>query len=73
MGEGEEAWANKVGLVTFTMKNHVREDHIALQLKFKNHLNTIVLQIHASKCKSYATTLYKYSDLINQFPPQKIS
>jgi hypothetical protein len=35
MGEGEEVWVNKVGLVTFTMKNHVYSDHIALQLKFK--------------------------------------
>jgi len=50
MGEGEKAWANKVGLVTFTMRNCVRENHIALQLMFKNHSNIVVLQVHPSKC-----------------------
>ncbi len=73
MGEGEEAWANKVGLITFTKKNHVHKGHIALQLKLKNHSNTTMLQIHPLKCNSYATTLYKYNNLINKVPCQKIS
>jgi hypothetical protein len=30
---------------TYTMKNHVYEDHIALQLEFKNHSNTTMLQL----------------------------
>ncbi len=40
-GRGEEVWVNKVGLVTFNMKNCVYDDHIALQLKFK----TIQIQL----------------------------
>ncbi len=59
MGEGEKAWANKVGLVTFTMRNCVHENHIALQLMFKNHSNIVVLQVHPSKCNFYATRIYK--------------
>jgi len=55
------------------MRNHVYEDHIALQLEFKNHSSTIVLQLHLPTCNFYATTFYKYSDLINRFPCQKIS
>jgi hypothetical protein len=55
------------------MKNCVRGDHIALQLEFKNHPNIIMLQLCPPKCNSYATTFYKYDDLINKIPSQKIS
>jgi len=55
------------------MKNYVCEDHIVLQLELKNHSSTNVLQLRSPKCNSYATTLYKYGDLINKFPCQKIS
>jgi hypothetical protein len=49
------------------MRNCVCGYHIALQLEFKNHLDTILLQLHHPKCNSYATTLYKHGDLINKF------
>jgi hypothetical protein len=55
------------------MRNRVHGDHIALQLKLKNHSNIIVLQLNPPKCNSYATTLYKCDDLINKIPRQKIS
>jgi hypothetical protein len=55
------------------MRNCVCEDHTALQLELKNHSSTIVLQLCPPKCNSYATTFYKYGDLINKFPCQKIS
>jgi short-subunit dehydrogenase involved in D-alanine esterification of teichoic acids len=55
------------------MKNCVRRYHIALQLELKNHSNIIVLQLGPPKCNSYATTFYKYGDLINKIPHQKIS
>ncbi len=48
-----------------TMRNRVHTDHIALQVKFKNHSSTTMLQLHPPKCDSYA--LYKYNDLINKF------
>jgi hypothetical protein len=48
------------------MRNCVHRDHIALQLELKNHSNIIVLQLCLPKCNSYATTLYKYGDLINK-------
>ncbi len=50
------------------MRNHVRGDHTALQLEFKNHSSTIALQLRPPKCNSYATTLHKYDDLLNKFP-----
>jgi hypothetical protein len=55
------------------MRNCVHRDHTALQLELKNHSNIIVLQLCLPKCNSYATTLYKYGDLINKIPHQKIS
>jgi hypothetical protein len=55
------------------MRNCVHGDHIALQLKLKNHSNIIVLQLNLPKCNSYATTLYKCDDLINKLPHQKIN
>jgi len=48
-----------------TMRNHVHKDHIALQIEFKNHLSTNMLQLHPPKCNSYG--LYKHGDLINKF------
>jgi hypothetical protein len=56
-----------------TMINHVHGDHTTLQLKLKNHSNITMLQLGPPKCNSYATTFYKYSDLINKIPRQKIS
>jgi hypothetical protein len=53
------------------MRNHVCGDRIALQLKLKNHSNIIVLQLGPPKCNSYATTFYKYGDLINKIPCKK--
>ncbi len=47
------------------MINCVHRDHIALQVEFKNHSSTTMLQLHPPKCNSYA--LYKYGDLINKF------
>ncbi len=44
-----------------------------LATKVQNHSSIIVLQLHPSKCNSYATTLYKYIDFINKFPHQKLS
>jgi hypothetical protein len=41
--------------------------------KVQNHLNTIVLQLRFPKGNSYATTHYKYGDLINKISRQKIS
>jgi hypothetical protein len=58
---------------TLTRKNCVCKDHIVLQLKLKNHSSTNVLQLRLSKCNSYATTFYKYGDLINKFSHQKIN
>jgi len=60
-------------MIYVTMKNFVCKDHITLQLKFKNHSSTTMLQLHLSNCNSYATTFYKYNDLINKFPHQKMS
>jgi hypothetical protein len=56
-----------------TIRNCVREDHITLQVKFKNHSNTIVLQLHLRKCNSHTTTLYKYCVLITKFSSHEIS
>jgi len=53
------------------MKNCVYGDHTTLQLEFKNHSSTTMLQLCPPKCNSYATTLYKYGDLINKSPCQK--
>ncbi len=55
-----------------TMQNYVPGDHTTLQLELKNHSNIIVLQLGPPKCNSYATTLYKYGDLINKIPHKKI-
>ncbi len=55
------------------MKNGVQGYHNTLQLEFKNHSNIIVLQLHFPKCNFYAITHYKYNDLINKFPCQKIA
>jgi hypothetical protein len=55
------------------MKNCVYKDHKALQLELENHSSIIVLQLCSPKCNSYATTVYKYSDLINKFSRQKIN
>jgi hypothetical protein len=54
------------------MQNYVPGDHTTLQLELKNHSNIIVLQLGPPKCNSYATTLYKYGDLINKIPHKKI-
>ncbi len=56
-----------------TMRNHVHGDHIALQLKLKIHSSTTMLQLCSPKSNSYATIIYKYVDLINAFPHQKIN
>jgi hypothetical protein len=53
------------GYFSITMRNHVRGEHIALQLELKNH-STTLLQLCPLKCNSYAPTLYKYDDLINK-------
>jgi hypothetical protein len=50
------------------MRNHVCKYHTTLQLKLKNHSNTIVLWLGPPKCNSYVTTLYKYNDLIIKIP-----
>jgi hypothetical protein len=55
------------------MRIRVRRNHTTLKLELKNHLSTSLLQLPFSKCNSYATTLYKYNDLINKFSHQKIS
>jgi len=49
------------------MRNCVRGDDTTLQLEFKNHSSTSVLQLHPPKCNSYAITFYKYYELINKF------
>jgi hypothetical protein len=41
--------------------------------RLKNHSSIIVLQLHLAPCNSYATTHYKYGDLINKFSHHKIS
>jgi hypothetical protein len=56
-----------------SMRNRVHRNHTTLQLEFKNHSNIIVLQLGPPKCNSYATTFYKFNDLINKIPHQKIS
>ncbi len=56
-----------------TMINHVHKYHTTLQLEPKNHSNINVLQLGPPTSNSYATTLYKYNDLINKIPCQKIS
>jgi hypothetical protein len=50
------------------MRNCVCGNHTTLQLELKNHSNIIVLQLGPPKCNSYATTIYKYNDLINKIP-----
>jgi hypothetical protein len=68
-----KSWVVRVMWRSPIMRNHVYEDHITLQLKLKNHSCTIVLHLHPPKWKYYATTFYKYGDLINKFSHQKIS
>jgi hypothetical protein len=66
-------WIQAHSMWTLTIKNCVCTDHIALQLELKNHSSIIVLQLYPSKHNSYATTLYKYDDLINKISHQKIN
>jgi hypothetical protein len=54
-----------------TMRNCVSWYHTTLQLKFKNHSNTTMLQQRPLKLNSYVTTNYKYGDLINKFSHEK--
>jgi hypothetical protein len=52
------------------MTNHVHVNYSALQAQKPFKYNR-TFQKCPSKCKSYATTFYKYNDLTNKFPCQK--
>ncbi len=56
-----------------TMRNLVYENHIAMQLKFKNHFIKCVATMFSKVQLLVKFTHYKYGDLINKFPCQKIS
>ncbi len=56
-----------------TMRNLVYENHIAMQLKFKNHLIKCVATMFSKVQLLVKFTHYKYGDLINKFPCQEIS
>jgi hypothetical protein len=69
----KDRYVERIIIIITTMRNCVHGYHTTLQLKFKNQSSTSVLQLHPPKCKFYAIAFYKYDDLVNKFPCQKIN